>query len=81
VVAQFVSSGMRRSEFCQSRGLRFSALDPHLKKLGWKKRRKPISSAARLVPVELDARKSPTQQKASYGLAVAAGRAPDRDTS
>jgi hypothetical protein len=39
-------------------------------KLRWKKRRKPISSAGRLVPVELDARKSPTQQKASCGLAV-----------
>ena len=33
LVAEFVSSGMRRSEFCQSRGLSFSTLDRHLKKL------------------------------------------------
>src|SRR5271166_6059515 len=36
LVAEFVSSGMRRSEFCQSRGLSFSTLDRHLKKLPWK---------------------------------------------
>ena len=70
LVAEFVSSGMRRSEFCQSRGLSFSTLDRHLKKLRWKRRHKPISSAARMVPVELGARKSPTQQEPSFGLAV-----------
>ena len=31
-MAEFVSSGMRRSEFCRSRGLSFSTLDRHLKK-------------------------------------------------
>ena len=70
LVAEFVSSGMRRSEFCQSRGLSFSTLDRHLKKLRWKRRHKPISSSGRLVPVELAARKSPTQQEPSCGLAV-----------
>ena len=70
LVAEFVSSGMRRSEFCQSRGLSFSTLDRHLKKLRWKRRRKPIPSAGRLVPVELAARKSPKQQEPSCGLAV-----------
>jgi hypothetical protein len=70
LVAEFVSSGMRRSEFCQSRGLSFSTLDRHLKKLRWKGRRKPIPSAGRLVPVELAARKSPKQQEPSCGLAV-----------
>ena len=70
LVAEFVSSGMRRSEFCQSRGLSFSTLDRHLKKLRWKRRRKPISSAGRLVPVELAARKSPKQHEPSCGLAV-----------
>jgi hypothetical protein len=70
LVAEFVSSGMRRSEFCQSRGLSFSTLDRHLRKLRWKRRRKPISSAGRLVPVELAARKSPKQQKPSCALAV-----------
>jgi hypothetical protein len=84
LVAEFVSSGMRRSEFCQSRGLSFSTLDRHLKKLRWKRRRKPISSAGRLVPVELAARK---QHEPSCGLAVVlpGGRRievhPDFDTS
>jgi DNA invertase Pin-like site-specific DNA recombinase len=32
LVAEFVSSGMRRSEFCRGRGLSFSTLDRHLKK-------------------------------------------------
>jgi hypothetical protein len=44
-VAEFMSSGMLRSEFCQSRGLSFSTLDRHLKKLRWKRRRRSISSA------------------------------------
>ena len=70
LVAEFVSSGMRRSEFCQSRGLSFSTLDRHLKKRRWKKRRRPISSAGHLVPVELAARKSPKQHEPSCGLAV-----------
>jgi hypothetical protein len=70
LVAEFVSSGMRRSEFCQSQGLSFSTLDRHLRKLRWKRRRKPISSVGRLVPVELAARKSRTQQEPSCGLAV-----------
>jgi hypothetical protein len=70
LVAQFVSSGMRRSQFCQSRGLSFSTLDRHLKKLRWKRRRKPISSAGRLVPVELAARRSPKQHEPSCGVAV-----------
>ncbi|MFZ3211296.1 MAG: hypothetical protein WA188_07250 [Terriglobales bacterium] len=87
LVAEFVSSGMRRSEFCQSRGLSFSTLDCHLKKRRWKRRRRPTSSADRLVPVELAARKSPTQQEPSCGLAVVvpSGRRievhPDFDTN
>ena len=73
LVTEFVSSGMRRNEFCQSRGLSFSTLDRHLKKLRWKKRCKQISSADRfdrLVAVELAARKSPSQQEPSCGLVV-----------
>ena len=70
LVEEFTSSGMRRSEFCQSRGLSFSTLDRHLKKRRWKRRRKPISSAGRLVPVELAAMKSPKQHEPSCGLAV-----------
>ena len=87
LVAEFVSSGMRQTEFCQSRGLSFSTLDRHLKKLRWKRRRRPVSSAGRLVPVELAARKSEAQHEPSCGLAVVlpGGRRievhPDFDTS
>ncbi len=70
LVAEFASSGMRRSEFCQSRGLSFSTLDRHLKERRWKRRRKPVSSAGRLVAVELAARNSPKQHEPSCGLAV-----------
>jgi hypothetical protein len=86
LVAEFVSSGMRRSEFCQSRGLSFSTLDRHLKKRRWKRRRRPTSSVGRFVPVELAARKSPKHHEPS-GLAVVlrGGRRievhPDFDTS
>jgi hypothetical protein len=69
-VAEFVSSGMRRSEFCQSRGLSFSTLDRHLKKRRWKRRHRLVSSSGRLVKVELAANKSPTQHETTCGLAV-----------
>jgi|SRR6266851_8529162 len=39
-VAEFVSSSMRRSEFCRSRGLSFGTLDRHLKKQCWKTKKK-----------------------------------------
>jgi hypothetical protein len=88
LVAEFVNSGMRRSEFCQSRGLSFSTLDRHLKTRRWKRRRRPASSTGRLVKVELAARKSPlTQREPSCGLAVvlSGGRRievhPDFDTT
>jgi hypothetical protein len=67
--------------------LSFSTLDRHLKKPRWKKRRKPITAAGRLVPVELAARKSPRRHEPSCGLAVVlpSGRRievhPDFDTS
>jgi hypothetical protein len=70
LVAEFVNSGMRRSEFCQRRGLSFSTLDRHLKNRRWKKKRRPASSAGQLVPVELASRKSPMQYRASCGLTV-----------
>jgi hypothetical protein len=87
LVAEFVSSGMRRSEFCQSRGLSFSTLDRHLNKRRSKRGRRSVSSAGHLVPVELVARKSPMQHEPSCGLAVVlpGGRRievhPDFDTS
>jgi hypothetical protein len=70
LVAEFVSSGMRRSEFCRSRRLTFGTLNRHLKKQRWKKKSRASSSASPLVPVELAARKSPAQHRSSCGLAV-----------
>jgi hypothetical protein len=67
--------------------LSFSTLDRHLKKRRWKKRRRRVSSAGRLVPVELAIKKSPTQHDATCRLAVVlpGGRRieirPDFDTS
>src|SRR5450759_1067591 len=72
LVAEFVSSGMRRSEFCRSRGLSFGTLNRHLKKHRWKRKSRAASAGrfGRLVPVELVAGKSPTQHEPSCGLAV-----------
>jgi hypothetical protein len=73
LVAEFVSSGMHRTEFCRSRGLSFGTLDRHLKKQRWKRKSRRASSAGRvgrLIPVELAVRKSPTQHDPSCGLAV-----------
>ena len=87
LVAEFLSSGMRRTEFCRSRGLSFGTLNRHLKKQRWKSKNRRVSSADRLLPVELTARKSPTQHEPSCGLAVvlSGGRRievhPDFDTN
>ena len=70
LVAEFVSSGMRRSEFCRTRGLSFGTLSRHLKKQRWKKKSRRAALAGRWVPVELAARKSPTQHEPSCGLTV-----------
>jgi hypothetical protein len=86
-VAEFVSSGIRRTEFCRSRGLSFGTLNRHLKKQRWKKTGRRASSASRLVPVELAIRKSPAERDPSCGLAVvlSGGRRievrPDFDTN
>jgi hypothetical protein len=87
LVTEFMSSGMRRSEFCRSRGLSFGTLDRHLKKQRWKRKSTAASSAGRLVPVDLVSKKSHTQHGLSCGLAVAlsGGRRievhPDFDTN
>jgi hypothetical protein len=70
LVAAFVSSGMRRSAFCRSWGLSFGTLDRNLKNQHWKRRGRRASSTARLLPVELGARRSPAQHEPSCGLAV-----------
>jgi len=69
LVAEFISSGMRRSEFCQSRGLSFSTLDRHLKKRQWRKKTRSAPAEGKLVAVEL-ATKKPAAEQASCGLAV-----------
>jgi len=70
LVAEFINSGMRRSEFCRSRRLSFGTLNRHLKEQRWKRKSPAASSAGRLVPVELAARKSPKQHEPCSGLAV-----------
>src|ERR1700680_2728711 len=70
LVVEFMSSGMRRSEFCRSRGLSFGTLNRHLQKQRRKGKSRAASSADRLVPVDLVYKKSPTQHEASCGLAV-----------
>ena len=87
LVAEFMSSGMRRTEFCRTRGLSFGTLNRHLKKQRWKRKTRRASSTGRLVPVELAPRKSPTQYSSSCRLAVvlSGGRLievhPDFDTN
>ena len=69
-MAEFVSSGMGRSEFCQSRGLSLGTLDRHLKKRRWKRKTRNAPAEGKLVPVELAIRKPPAEQPSSCGLAV-----------
>ncbi|MGA8310771.1 MAG: hypothetical protein WB755_12130 [Terriglobales bacterium] len=86
LVAEFMSSGMRRSVFCRSRQLSFGTLNRHLKKQRWKKKSRADSLAGRLVPVELVANKSPRQdQSCSLAVVLSGGRRievhPDFDTN
>ena len=69
-MSEFVSSGMRRSEFCQNRGLSLSTLDRHLKKRRWKRKTKNASADGQLVAVDLAVRKPPVEHPAGCGLAV-----------
>jgi hypothetical protein len=77
LVSEFVRSRMRRSEFCRSRGLSFSTLDRHLKKRRWQRSRRPVSSAGRLVKVELAAKKSATHHPVRDYLAAVLPRLAD----
>src|SRR5437867_9807986 len=70
LVAEFVSSGMRRSEFCSSRGLSFSTLDRHLKKRRGKKKRGSAPADGQLMAVELVSRTSASESESGCGLAV-----------
>src|SRR5271167_3443099 len=84
LVAEFVSSGMRRSEFCRSRRLSFGTLNRHLKEQRWKRKSRVVTSASRLVPVELAARKS-VMQHCELAVVLPGGRRievhPDFDTN
>lgn len=71
LVAEFVGSSMRRSEFCRGRGLSLSTLDRHLRKRRWKRKKKSRPGDGQLVAVELGIGKSPTEHEPSCGLAVA----------
>ena len=71
LVSEFVSSGMRRSEFCRTRGLSCSTLDRHLKKRRWKRETtKSAPPDGKFVAVELALRKPLSEQQPSCGLAV-----------
>lgn len=71
LVTEFVNSGMRRSEFCRSRGLSYSTLDRHLKKRRWKRKTtKSAPADGKFVAVELALRKQLAEQQPSCGLAV-----------
>jgi hypothetical protein len=70
LVAEFVSSGMQRSEFCRSRGLSFGTLDRHLKKRRWKGKRRSVPADGQLVPVELATKKSAARQGSTSPLVV-----------
>jgi hypothetical protein len=61
---------MRRSEFCQSRGLSFSTLDRHLKKRRWRRKTRSAPADGKLVAVELAIRKPAAEHQADCGLAV-----------
>ena len=70
-MSEFVNSGMRRSEFCRSRGLSYSTLDRHLKKRQSKKKTtKSTPTDGKFVAVELALRKPLVEQQPSCGLAV-----------
>jgi hypothetical protein len=71
LVSEFVSSGMRRGEFCQSRGLSFSTLDRHLKKRRWKRKTSKRAPAdGKFVAVELAVRTPLAEDQSTCGLAV-----------
>jgi hypothetical protein len=72
-VSEFVSSGMRRSEFCRTRGLSFSTLDRHLKERRWKRKTRSAPADGKLVPVELALRRPAAEHQACCGLAVGVG--------
>jgi hypothetical protein len=70
LVAEFVSSDMRRSEFCLRRDLSFGTLNRHLKKQRWKRKSRTASAPGQLVPVELANKKSTAEHGLTCPLIV-----------
>jgi hypothetical protein len=70
LVAEFVSSGVGRSEFCRSRGLSLGTLERHLKKQRWKRNKRSAAGDGQLVPVEVAVWKSELERESSCGLVV-----------
>lgn len=70
LVAEFLSSGMQRTEFCRSRDLSFGTLNRHLKKQRRKRKSRKVMSVEQLVPVEVAITKSPQDQESRCGLIV-----------
>jgi hypothetical protein len=79
LVAEFIGSGMRRSEFCCSHGLSFSTLDRHLKnskkhaRNKWNKASRSSSASDRLLPVEVAAVQHIRREPSSGLSAVVSG--------
>ena len=73
LVAEFVRSGMRRSEFCRRRGLSFGTLDRHLKKQRWKRTTGSAAADGQLLPVEVALSQLPLKRDPHCALAVVLG--------
>lgn len=72
LVAEFANSGMRRGEFCRTRGLSLSTLNRHLKRLrreGPNRRKRSRLADSELVEVELPGHQQP-QPPLGCGVAL-----------
>ena len=70
LVAEFVSSGMRRSDFCRRRGLSFGTHARHLKQQPWKSKTRSAAASGQFLPVEWPVGKLPSERDPSCALAV-----------
>jgi hypothetical protein len=68
LVTEFVNSGVRRSEFCRSRGLSLGTLDRHLKKQRRKRKKRSAPADGQLVEVAIG--KSGLESESGCGLTV-----------
>lgn len=75
MIAEFVSSGMPRIEFCRSRGLSRSTLYRHLKRQAGKLNPDPLSGDTQLVRVELaGVNRSVAGNSGGLAVVLASGR-------